>query len=214
MSFLVSTSGIAPAVPTATGPYRLDALGLHRGQRALYFLERVTARDPRGAPVAETPMLHVMHLSGEQTGRLSTALGWYQGSREEIAAGFDARLLALRSELTPLEPVASDGWTLTTRVVQHRALRLPDGQPAIRKFALSLQVDPVYHPILDRHLDGQSPRPGRTSVTAYLRPRAMLDGVWAIPGEPWVVARVAYVGVPSDAGHDKHTAVLVRRGIN
>ena len=210
ISFLVTTSGIAPPVPTATGPYRLDVLGVHRGQRTLYFLEHVVRGPGERRDTAETPLLHVMHLSGEHAGRLATAVSWYQGRGDETPAEHDARLTDLCRDLTPLEPLAPDDWQLSTRVVQHRALRLPDGQPSIRKFALSLQVDAIYHPVLDR----SERQAGRTSVTAYLRPRANLDGVWGIPGEPLAVARVAYVGVPSDTGHEKHTAVLVRRSIN
>lgn len=198
IAFLTSTSGIAPAVPAAAGSYRLDVLGLHRGQRAIYFLE--TCR----ATTAGAPMLHVMHLSGQHAGRLATAVGWYQA--DPGGARFHTRLATLCDELMPLEPLDADDWALSTRVVQHRAMRLPEGTPSIRRFALSLQVDPIADPLRSR--DGL----GRTSVVAYLRPRAALDGVWEIPREAVVIARVAYIGVPSDTGHTRHTAVLARRG--
>jgi hypothetical protein len=204
LSFLTSTSGIAPAVPTATGAYRLDALGYHRAQRAIYFVENVAVR---GGPGDGLPMLYTMHLGGESPGRLATAVSWYQGqAMTDDGAGFRRRLIALGNELVPLIPRDPDDWSLATRVLQHRALRLPDGQPSIRKFALSLEVVPVMEP----PPSAQSARIGVTSVTAYLRPRATLDAVWAIPDQPLAVARIAYTGVPSDAGHDKHTAVLVR----
>jgi hypothetical protein len=200
LSFLTSTSGIAPPVPTATGAYRLDVLGYHRGQRAVYFIESLAGRG-----LGEVPMLYVMHLGGESPGRLATAVSWYQGIADD-AAGFRRRLDALEAELVPLLPRDPDHWALSTRVVQHRALRLPDGEPSIRKFALSLEVVPV----METPPSGPDRRLGATSVTAYLRPRAHLDGVWALPDQPLAVARVAYIGVPSDTGHHKHTAVLVR----
>jgi hypothetical protein len=206
LSFLTSTSGLAPAVPTATGAHRLDVLGFHRGQRAIYFVENVAVRGT-ALPGDGLPMLFVMHLGGESPGRLATAISWYQGQgTTDDAAGFRRRLAALEDELVPLIPRDPDDWSLSTRVLQHRALRLPDGQPAIRKFALSLEVVPV----MEAPPSAQSARIGITSVTAYLRPRAVLDGVWAIPDQSLAVARVAYTGVPSDAGHAKHTAVLVR----
>jgi hypothetical protein len=57
-------------------------------------------------------------------------------------------------------------------------------------------------------------RCGRTVVTAYLRPRARLDRVWAVPGEPLALARVGYVGVPEGVGLDKHAALLVGRELH
>jgi hypothetical protein len=203
LSFLTSTSGIAPAVPTATGAHRLEILGYHRAQRAIYFLENVAVRGGLGGD--GLPMLYVMHLGGESPGRLATAVSWYQGIADD-GAGFRRRLAALEGDLVPMPARDPDDWSLSTRVLQHRALRLPDGQPAIRKFALSLEVVPV----MEAPPSGASARIGMTSVTAYLRPRAVLDAVWAIPDQPLAVARVAYTGVPSDAGHAKHTAVLVR----
>jgi hypothetical protein len=205
LSFLTSTSGIAPAVPTATGAHRLDLLGYHRAQRTIYFLENVAVRGGLGGD--GLPMLYTMHLGGESPGRLATAVSWYQGqAMTDDGAGFRRRLAALEGELAPMMARDPDDWSLSTRVLQHRALRLPDGQPAIRKFALSLEVVPV----MEAPPSGASARIGTTSVTAYLRPRAVLDAVWAIPDQPLAVARVAYTGVPSDAGHAKHTAVLVR----
>jgi hypothetical protein len=54
----------------------------------------------------------------------------------------------------------------------------------------------------------------RTVVTAYLRPRAKLDRVWAVPGEPLALARVTYVGVPEGIGLDKQVALLVGRELH
>jgi hypothetical protein len=95
---------------------------------------------------------------------------------------------------------------VTTRVVQRRALKLPDGGRPIRKFALQLTVEPVI-------TTADSVR-GRTVVTSYLRPRAQLDAVWAIPGEPLALARVTYVGVPEGIGLDKQVALLVGRDLH
>jgi len=200
LSYLTSTSSTAPATAPDAGPHELEMLGLHRGHRAVYLLEHLPWR---------TPVLHVLHLGGEHAGRLVPVRSWYEGDDDEIAAGFAARLAALRAELTPLEPIDNDAWTLSTRVIQHRALRFPDGRPPIRKYVLALVVEAVVEPIED-----QAPTRGRAVVTAYLRPRAALDQVWAVPGEALAVARLSYVGVPSELGHDKQTAVLVSRPLH
>jgi len=87
-------------------------------------------------------------------------------------------------------------------VIQRRALRMTDGPP-IRKFTLMLSVEPIV---------GSDAAPaGKTAVTAYLRARAALDRVWLVPRTDLAVARVTYLGVPSETGHDKQVAVLTAR---
>lgn len=183
------------------GAHRLELLGWHRGERAVYLSE-----DVGGA----LPVIHVVRTRGEQAGRMIAMRSWYidhaaDGAADPLEA-LDRRLTALRGELVAMDEVEPDPWCLTTRVVQRRALRLPGGGLPIRKFALQLTVEPIV-----------SARPatrGRTVVTAYLRPRAHLERAWAIPGEPLALTRVSYVGVPEGVGHDKHVALLVPRELH
>lgn len=128
------------------------------------------------------PVLYVMHLSGEHAGPLIVAHG------------------PAPSGLAPLDEAMPDAWLLTTRIVQRRALRVLGGGPPIRKFTLALTVEPL--------ASAAPPLYGRACVTAYLRARAALDRVWLVPGGDLAIARVTYVGVPSELGHDKQTVVL------
>jgi len=198
ISFLTTTAATAPAAPDAGAvPHALDVLGLDRARRAVYLVDKAA-----GA----LPLVHVLHLAGEHAGRTILLRSWYEGTRAEVAARLGAQVRELAASLTPLDPVEPDAWILTTRVVQRRALRIPGGGPPIRKFSLQLSVEPL--------VAGPDARTGRTTVTAYLRPRAALDRVWLIPGEPLALARVAFVGIPSDVGHARHAAVLTSRPLH
>lgn len=182
IAYLTTTSATVPALlPTLHGAHRMEVLGYHRGERAVYLREDV------GAPMAIT---HVVRTRGEHAGRM-------------IALSKPPSALAELVRMSEIEP---DAWSLTTRVVQRRALRMPDGGRPIRKFAVQLTVEPV--------IGGADALCGRTVVTAYLRPRAQLDRMWAVPGEPLALARVTYVGVPEGVGLDKHVAMLVGRDLH
>jgi hypothetical protein len=135
-----------------------------------------------------------------------TLRSWYDGDRASIAERVRARLIALQGELVPMNEIDRDPWCLTTRVVQRRALRLPDGGLPIRKYALQLTVEPV--------ISHDETVRGRTVVTAYLRPRAHLETVWNIPGDTLALARVSYVGVPEGVGLEKQVAMLVSRDLH
>lgn len=191
ISYLTSTAATAAPLPTRQGPHRLDVLGYHHGDRAVYLAEEVGA---------SFPVVHAVRTRGLHAGRMIPMRSWYE--RGDVGA----RIAALAAELTPIDSIDPDAWALTTRVVQRRALRLPDGARPIRKFALQLTVEPLI-------ATDDSVR-GRTVVTAYLRPRARLDAVWAIPGEALALARVTYVGVPEGIGLDKQVAMLVGRELH
>jgi hypothetical protein len=199
ISYLTSTSAttVAP-FPTLHGAHRLDVLGYDRAERAVYLREEV------GAAV---PVVHVVRTRGEHAGKMIALRSWYEGDdHAAVARGVRDRLSDLGEGLMPMESICPDMWCLTTRVVQRRALKLPDGGRPIRKFAVQLTVEPVI-------TTADSVR-GRTVVTSYLRPRAHLDAVWAIPGEPLALARVTYVGVPEGVGLDKQVALLVGRDLH
>lgn len=189
ISFLTTTSAIAPLARVAGVPHTLDVLGFDREHRTVYFVEQVG-----GA----TPLVHVMHVDGEHAGRMTPA----RALHDELGPRIGEAIAALRARLEPLDPIDADAYLLTTRVIQRRALRVPGGTP-IRKFTLTLAVEPIVG-------DGD-PRLGKTAVTAYLRARAALDRVWLVPGTDLAIARITYLGVPSDVGHDKQTAVLTQR---
>jgi hypothetical protein len=183
ISYLTSTSATAAPLPVLHGAHRLDVLGYHRGERAIYLREDVGA---------VMPLLHVIRTRGEYAGRMIALRG--------------DRMSGVLDELVHMDPLETDMWSLTTRVVQRRALKLPEGGRPIRKFALQLTVEAVA-------ATADSVR-GRTVVTAYLRPRAHLDRVWSIPGESLALARVTYVGVPEGVGLDKQVGLLVGRDLH
>jgi hypothetical protein len=193
ISFLTTTSAIAPRT-TAVAPHVLEVLGFDRDQRTIYFQE-----DLGGA----TPLVHLMHTDGEHAGRMTVAHSLYAGAKDEVAARVADRVAALRTTLEPLDAIDSDAYLLTTRVIQRRALRVTDGPP-IRKFTLMLSVEPLVG-------DQPAALAGKTAVTAYLRARAALDRVWLVPRSDLAIARVTYLGVPSEIGHDKQVAVLTAR---
>lgn len=202
ISYLTTTAAtVAAPLPAARGAHRLDVLGYHRGERAIYLREEV------GAGV---PVIHVLRTRGEHAGRMVPLRSWYEVDDEApptaLADRLRDRLRALGGELIPLDEIDPDAWSLTTRVVQRRALRMPDGGRPIRKFAVQLTVEPL--------IAGGPGRIARTVVTAYLRPRAHLDRTWAVPGEHWALARVTYVGVPEGVGLDKHVGLLVGRDLH
>ncbi len=199
IAYLTTTATTVPAalVSTGAGAHRLELLGWHRGQRAAYLTEDV------GGPV---PLIHVVRTRGAQAGRMVAMRTWYDGEQPALLTSLDRKLSALRAELSPMEEIEHDAWSLTTRVVQRRALRLPAGGLPIRKFALQLTVEPIVQA-------GHQPH-GRTVVTAYLRARAHLDRMWAVPGEPLAIARLSYIGVPEGIGLDKQVAVLVGRELH
>jgi hypothetical protein len=134
---------------------------------------------------------------------MTIARSLYDGEPARVRARVAERVAALRATLEPLEPIEADAYLLTTRVIQRRALRVADGPP-IRKFTLTLSVEPI--------AGDPDPAPaGKVAVTAYLRARAALDQVWLVPGTELALARVTYLGVPSEIGHDKQAAVLTAR---
>jgi len=179
IAYLTSTAATAALLPAGGGAHHLDVLGWHRGERAVYLHEHL----------GETStLLHVLRTRGEHAGRM-------------IVVSPDAAPL---DELSPLASIGDDAFSLTTRVVQRRAVRLPGADIPVRKFTLQLTVDLVV---------GATP-PSRIVVTAFLRPRAQLAGVWGIPGEALALARIAYVGVPEGVGLDKHVVVLVGRDLH
>jgi hypothetical protein len=178
-SFWTSTSATAAEVPLSTTSHRLEVLGWDRAARRVYFVEHADERRT----------LLVMALEGEHAGYPLPM------------SGESARIEAVRRSLIPMRAVPVRGWELTTRVVQRRGLRLVSTSTPIRKFALGLGVT--------QRTGGVTISVGRATVTAYLRPRAVIDCVWAIPGEGAHVAIVTYCGVPAGIGFDKQTPILV-----
>jgi len=190
MAYLMSTTGIAEDC-VASG-HRLDLLGLHADERAIYFAETMSDGDEDDG----VPLVYRMHLRGAHAGHLIPMASWYDESR---IAELPDRISALTPRLGVLPAIDPEQWMLTTRVIQHRAIRVVSSTLPVRKFALQLTVEPG---------DAAGP-PTRAVVTAYLRPRATLDAAWAVPGTDSAVVRVTYIGVPSGLGLPKQTALLV-----
>jgi hypothetical protein len=189
MAYLMSTTRIANDI--ATEGHRLDVLGLHAEERAVYFAETM-----HGDEDEDVPLVYRMHLRGAHAGHLIPLASWYD---EAALARLPERIAAVTARLAVLPAIDPDQWMLTTRVIQHRAIRVVTSTLPVRKFALQLTVEPG---------DAAGP-PTRAVVTAYLRPRATIDAAWAVPQTDLAVVRVTYLGVPSGLGLPKQTALLV-----
>ena len=189
MAYLMSTSRIADE--TVPGGHHLELLGLHPDEQTLYFAE--TMADDGDD---EVPLVYRMHLHGGHAGHLIPLASWYDDASLPL---LPQRLAAVIARLDPLPAVDPDRWMLTTRVLQHRSIRIASSTLPVRKFALQLTVEP----------SDTLGVPARAVVTAYLRPRAAVDAAWSVPGEELAVVRVTYLGVPSGVGLPKQTALLV-----
>jgi hypothetical protein len=197
MAYLMSTSSIADDV--APGAHHLDVLGLDPATRAIYFVETL-GRDSDD----DVPIVYRMHLAGGHAGHMIPLASWYD---EATIAALPHRLGELARSVVPLVATDPEQWILTTRVIQHRSIRISSSALPIRKFALQLTVEANEG---ERRL---LETPVRAVVTAYLRPRATLDQAWSIPGHDLAVVRVTYLGVPSGLGLPKQTALLVQRRV-
>ncbi|MEZ4368441.1 MAG: hypothetical protein R2939_19505 [Kofleriaceae bacterium] len=184
IAYLLSTR--ATAADTGARSRRLEVLGLHPAEQAIYL----AAADGDDGP----PQLARLPLVGPYAGHLVPLASWYAA---EARAALPGRVRELLTQLAPLPPASPAGFALSTRVIQHRALRTDDGGP-IRKFILQLTVDAGAAPV-------------RAVVTALLRPRAHIDAGWRVPGLPLSLARVSYVGVASGLGLTAQTVLLVPR---
>jgi hypothetical protein len=203
MAYLMSTTRIADE--TVTTGHHLELLGLHRDEHALYFAETMNdAVDATSLELAlegpetdaDVPLIYRMHLRGAHAGHLIPLASWYD---DAAIAQLPDRIAALTARLSVLPATDPDQWMLTTRVIQHRAIRVVGSTLPVRKFALQLTVEP----------GDVIGTPTRAVVTAYLRPRATLDAAWTVPGHDMAVVRITYVGVPSGLGLPKQTALLV-----
>lgn len=178
LSFWTSTSSTAADYPMAITSQRLEVLGWERTSRRIYVVEHANG----------SPTLFVIATTGEHAGAMLPL------------SGDEARIARLRADLAPLVSMSTRGWDLTTRVVQRRGLRLASMTTPVRKFALGLSIH--------QKVGGVAVSSGRTTVTAYLRPRAAIERVWQVPGESLAVAIVTYCGVPAGVGFDRQVAIL------
>lgn len=205
MAYLMSTTRIADE--TAATGHRLELLGLHRDERALYFAETMhdavdglevalEGPDADAETDADVPLIYRMHLRGPHAGHLIPLASWYDDASIGLLPD---RIAALTARLSVLPATDPDQWMLTTRVIQHRAIRVVGSTMPVRKFALQLTVEPG-------DVVGV---PTRAVVTAYLRPRASIEAAWSVPGHDAAVVRITYLGVPSGLGLPKQTALLV-----
>jgi hypothetical protein len=170
--------------------HRMELLGIAPAEGVAYVVEEISE--------AEAPIIYRLWLHGARAGHLVPIHAWYEQTHD--AAEIRARIAAIATTLEPAGAMTKEAWMLSTRVVQRRALRVAGrDEPPIRKFALQLRVEPV---------SGHGPS-GHTTVTAFLRPGAVLSEVWAIPGENAAIARVTYTGIPSGTGLSKDTMILL-----
>lgn len=187
LGFMTSTA--CTADDTEGAGHTMSLLGVSHAEGVAYVVEELGAPDV--APIA-----YRLWLGGPRQGHLVPIHAWYEQAHD--ASEIRARLAAIATTLEPVPRTTTEAWMLSTRVVQRRALRVATGGAPLRKFALQLRVEPV-----SGH--GAS---GHTTVTAFLRPHAVLADVWAI--EPGIAAaRVTYTGIPDGLGLPKDTVVLL-----
>jgi hypothetical protein len=188
LGFMTST---ATTTQEAAGlGHSMSLLGVARAEGVAYVVEEIGEHD--------APIIYRMWLRGPREGHLVPIHAWYEQCSEP--AEIRARIAAIATTLEPVAKVTTEAWMLSTRVVQRRALRVVNKEAPIRKFALQLRVEPV---------SGYGAS-GHTTVTAFLRPGALLRDVWSVPGESnLAIARVSYTGIPNGLGLSKDTMVLL-----
>jgi hypothetical protein len=188
LEFVTDTLRVTDDVGDVRG-HIMQVLGVARAERIVYVVEDL------GEDTA--PIAYRLYLGGARRGYLVPIRAWYQ--REPNAGEIRTRIAAIAATLEPVAPANPEAWMLSTRVVQHRALKIaPPSRAAIRKFALQLKVEPV-------RKDGPS---GHATVTAFLSPNATLAEVWSV-GDDQAIARVTYTGIPSGVGVTKDAVILL-----
>lgn len=188
LGFMMSTACTADDAPAEHG-HRMRILGVDAAERVVYVVEDLGA--------GEAPIAYRLYLDGPRAGHLVPIRALYEQCDD--AAELHAHLADLAARLAPVARTTTEAWMLSTRVVQRRALRVPGHDLPLRKFALQLRVEPVTgHGAV-----------GHTTVTAFLRPHAVLADMWLTPGGQQALARVTYTGVPSGPGETKDTIILL-----
>jgi hypothetical protein len=187
LGFMTSTARTADELG-ATG-HRMEILGYTAAERVVYVVEELS---PDIAPIA-----YRLWIDGARAGHLVPIHAWYE--QDESAAEIRGRIAAIATTLEPVVRTTKEAWMLSTRVVQRRALRIVEGEAPLRKFALQLRVEPT----------GTVGPSGHTTVTAFLRPDAILSDVWTLPDARGAIALVSYTGIPSGLGLSKDTVVLL-----
>lgn len=198
LGFMTSTATTTDEV-TGLG-HTMSLLGVSRAEGVAYVVEEIGKSD--------APVIYRLWLRGPRMGHLVPIHAWYEQCSDP--SEIRARIASIATTLEPASSSTAEAWMLSTRIVQRRALRVArvnvgaDGSgpvaAPIRKFALQLRLEPV---------SGVGPS-GHTTVTAFLRPNATLEEVWAVPGEPGMaIARVSYTGIPNGLGLSKDTMVLL-----
>ena len=183
------------------GPRVMEVLGYERCEQKIYVLEKTRDED-----IDLLPQLFTIRAHGWLAGRTTPVHTFYLDEDNEDRPSFNARLTGLRAQLTPLFPVGSENFRLSTRVTRRRAVRIQPGALPVRRYDVRVTVRPV---------DGDSnivTMGARKTVTAYLRPRVRLVDVFAHPALEFAVALVSYVGMPYDIGYERQSAILMPLG--
>ena len=201
LGFMTSTATTTDEV-TGVG-HQMHILGVAPAEGVAYVVEEIAPEmEPDGFTPAggrDAPIIYRLWLRGPRMGHLVPIHAWYEQCSDP--AEIRARIAAIATTLERATNVTTEAWMLSTRIVQRRALRIGTGGEApIRKFALQLRLEPV---------SGYGAS-GHTTVTAFLRPGAVLREVWSVPGFPaMAIARVSYTGIPNGLGLSKDTMVLL-----
>lgn len=187
LGYMTSTARTTDEV-TGLG-HQMSLIGVSRAEGVAYVVEEIGPN--------EAPIIYRLWLRGPRVGVLVPIHAWYEQC--DAPAEIRARIASIAGTLEPVCPVTKEAWMLSTRVVQRRALRVAGADAPIRKFALQLRVEPV---------SGQGVS-GHSTVTAFLRPGALLADVFSVPGEDCAIARVTYTGIPNGLGLTKDTMILL-----
>lgn len=186
LDYVLSTATTAPTSAGGATGSQLRVLGLEMEERAIYV-------SATSSNLQREPQLHRLALDGVHAGQLVPMDSWYQPQQRARLA---ARLLELESRLVPIASVSTALFSLSTRVIQHRAELVGAALP-VRKYTLAVVVD-----------GGVATR-GRAQITAWLRPRVALAAAWHVPRCAIAVVLLSYIGVADGIGRLSYELVLV-----
>lgn len=204
LSFITRTASVSDApvgIRTAgIGARALEVIGYDGRDQKIYLLERT--RSDLGDTL---PQLFSIRAHGWLAGRTTPVHEFYRD--DEDGPSFAARLAGFRAQLVPLVSVGAQYFAMNTRVTKRSAVRvIPESTP-VRRYDVRVTVRPV---VTDDDEDGKVLAMGaRKTLTAYLRPRVRLAGVWAHPALEFAVALVSYVGMPYDIGYERQSAIYI-----
>lgn len=201
LAFITKTATVSepttPEQPDGRGARTLEVLGYHARARTICLLEHDHGPAPR------VPRLYAIRARGLLAGRMAPVKGWPDGDLHEHEREMTEHLRLLEPNLTPLFPVSSRYFHMSTRIIKRRAVEVEPDTTPVRKYDVRVTVRPT------AACDQIIPMGARKSVVAYLRPRVRLAEMWVSPRLEFAIALVSYIGVPYEIGFERQTAIYL-----